>query len=179
MTNSDSKKMVEIRNISFAYSPKKKALDSISMDIHEGQIVGLLGPNGGGKTTLFKIISSLIRTYEGEVIIDGLDQKKHLSEVLRKLGVVFQSPSLDKKLTVMENLIYQANLYGYTSKEIQTKADGLLETLSIKDRKHDLVDELSGGLARRVEIVKSLLHSPKMNHLRVWISACGWIYGIF
>src|SRR5205809_7935979 len=99
-------KAIEVKDISFSYSKNKKALDHVSLDVSSGQTVGLLGPNGGGKTTLFKIISSMIRGYTGEVLIDGLSQKKNLSRVLPKLGVVFQSPSLDKKLSVEENLIY-------------------------------------------------------------------------
>jgi ABC-2 type transport system ATP-binding protein len=154
--------IIEIKNISFSYSGKIKALDDVSLSIAENKITGLLGPNGGGKTTLFKIISSLIRSYEGEVSIAGIGQKTNLSKYLSHLGVVFQSPSLDKKLTVEENLLYHANLYGISSANIQSRMDSLLTSMSILDRKRDLVAHLSGGLARRVEIVKSLLHSPKI-----------------
>jgi ABC-2 type transport system ATP-binding protein len=154
--------MIRIQDVSFTYGSAKKALDGISFEVCKNQTVGLLGPNGGGKSTLFKIISSLIRAYEGEVVIDGLSQKKNLIATLSKLGVVFQSPSLDKKLTVHENLVYQANLYGYSTRKIQPRMDMLMEALSVSDRKNDLVEELSGGLARRVEIVKSLLHSPSI-----------------
>lgn len=153
---------IEVKNISFSYGKNKKALDQISLQVEQGKIFGLLGPNGGGKTTLFKIISSMIRSYEGEVLIEGQSLKNNLSHVLPKLGVVFQSPSLDKKLTVEENLIYHGYLYGYSPKELSKRMDHLLDMLSVRDRKNDLVQELSGGLARRVEIVKSLLHSPKI-----------------
>jgi ABC-2 type transport system ATP-binding protein len=154
--------IIQVQNVSFSYKAPKKALDGISFEVNQNQTVGLLGPNGGGKSTLFKIISSLIRTYEGEVIIDGLGQKKNLAATLAKLGVVFQSPSLDKKLTVQENLLYQANLYGFSNQSIKPRMEMLLETLSVSDRRNDLVGDLSGGLARRVEIVKSLLHSPSI-----------------
>jgi ABC-2 type transport system ATP-binding protein len=159
MTN---QKMIEVKNVSFSYERDQKALDQVSFDVMKNQTVGLLGPNGGGKTTLFKIISSLIRCYEGDIYIDGLDCRKNLKEVLKKIGVVFQSPSLDKKLTVEENLFYQGRLYGLSKKEILTRMDELLTTLSIQDRKKQLVQNLSGGLARRVEIVKSLIHSPSV-----------------
>lgn len=154
--------MIQIQNISFSYAKNKKALDGVSFDVQKNKTVGLLGPNGGGKSTLFKIISSLLRKYEGEIFVDGLNQRKNLSEILPKMGVVFQSPSLDKKLTVEENLVYQAQLYGLSSKDIHTRIPALLETLDISDRKDDLVEHLSGGLARRVEIVKSLLHFPSL-----------------
>jgi len=154
--------MIQIQHVSFSYGKGKKALDDVSFDVAKNQTVGLLGPNGGGKSTLFKIISSLIRTYEGEIIVDGLNQKKNLFKVLSMLGVVFQSPSLDKKLTVQENLVYQSQLYGISKKNSQGRIDQLLETMGVQNRKDDLVGELSGGLARRVEIVKSLLHSPSI-----------------
>lgn len=154
--------MIEIKNVSFTYPSKKRALNGVSFDVEKGKLVGLLGPNGGGKTTLFKIISSLIRQYEGEVFIDGINQKKNLLKVLPYLGVVFQSPSLDRKLTVEENLVYQANLYGFSRSQIRTRMNELMDLLFIRDRKDEMVDNLSGGLARRVEIVKSLLHSPKI-----------------
>lgn len=153
---------IEVQNISFSYTKNKKALDHVSLAVESGQTVGLLGPNGGGKTTLFKIVTSQIRTYDGEVKINGLSLKQNLSQALHQLGVVFQSPSLDKKLTVEENLIYHGYLYGLSSKQIGSRMNHLLEMLSVSDRKRDLVGELSGGLARRVEIVKSLLHSPKI-----------------
>lgn len=154
--------IIQVQNVSFAYKSGSKILNAVSLDVAKGQIFGLLGPNGGGKTTLFKIISSLIRNYDGSVIIDGLDQKKNLREVLCRMGVVFQSPSLDKKLTIEENLIYHGALYGLNRKESLSRIDSLLETFSISARRKDLVGELSGGLARRAEIVKSLLHSPKI-----------------
>lgn len=153
---------IDIQNVSFSYSSERKALDSINLQVKQGQIAGLLGPNGGGKTTLFKIISSLIRDYQGDVVINDLHQKKNLREILRQIGVVFQSPSLDKKLTVEENIFYQGALYGMSKKDIQLRMEILFSKLSIQDRKKDLVGQLSGGLARRVEIVKSLLHSPKI-----------------
>lgn len=153
---------IEVQNISFAYDKDRKALDHVSLNVEAGSTVGLLGPNGGGKTTLFKIITSQIRTYEGDVIINGLSLRQNLSKALHQLGVVFQSPSLDKKLTIEENLIYHGYLYGYSPAQIQQRMDHLLDVLSIRDRKKDLVGELSGGLARRAEIVKSLLHAPKI-----------------
>ncbi len=162
MSMNSQNNIIQVQNVSFAYKSGSKILSAVSLDVAKGQIFGLLGPNGGGKTTLFKIISSLIRNYDGSVIIDGLDQKKNLREVLCRMGVVFQSPSLDKKLTIEENLIYQGALYGLSHKESLSRMDSLLETFSISARRKDLVGELSGGLARRAEIVKSLLHSPKI-----------------
>lgn len=153
---------IQIQNVSFAYKSNRPTLTNIDLNVMPGQIAGLLGPNGGGKTTLFKIISTLIRDYEGKIVINGMDPKSNLQNYLRQIGVVFQSPSLDKKLTVEENLMYQGALYGMEKRKITDRMGELLEKLSVNDRRKDLVGELSGGLSRRVEIAKSLLHSPKI-----------------
>ena len=154
--------VINVNNLSFSYSENIKALDGVSFQVQEGQIIGVLGPNGGGKTTLFKILSSLLRKYTGEIHILGRSQRDNLFEVLKDLGVVFQSPSLDKKLTVQENIFYHAGLYGLSKRQVQDKANYLLDYFSVANRKHDLAQHLSGGQARRVEIVKALIHEPKV-----------------
>ena len=138
------------------------ALAEIDFTIETGEVFGLLGPNGGGKTTLFRIISTLLPVQQGGVSLLGIDVSRQPDEVRRRIGVTFQSPSLDAKLTVRENLIHQAHLYGLSGGTMRQRIDRQLDRLSLADRAHDLVDSLSGGLKRRVEIAKGLLHDPQV-----------------
>ena len=136
------------------------ALDRISLTVAPREIFGLLGPNGGGKTTLFRILSTLVRPTSGSASILGLDLFRETVALRRRLGVVFQAPSLDKKLRVRENLAHQGRLYGLSGATLRERIDDLLLEFNLKERAHDLVETLSGGLQRRVEIAKSLLHRP-------------------
>jgi ABC-2 type transport system ATP-binding protein len=160
--------IAEVLQVSFKYPPSRRgaaarqALRGVTFSVEHGEIFGLLGPNGGGKTTLFRIISTLLVPSTGTVRIMGLDVGAHAHEVRRHLGVGFQSPSLDKKLTVEENLRHQGHLYGLSGTELKARAGQMLRNLGVVDRRRDLVETLSGGLARRVEIAKTLLHGPKL-----------------
>jgi ABC-2 type transport system ATP-binding protein len=140
----------------------RTALDDLSFHVERGTIFGLLGPNGSGKTTLFRILSTLLPLQTGEVRIGGVDLRADLAGVRRLLGVVFQSPSLDKKLTVAENLMHQGHLYGLKGTELRSRIDVVLSQLRIDDRRRDRVETLSGGLQRRVEVAKGLLHQPSL-----------------
>ena len=138
------------------------ALDGVTFAVPQGEIFGLLGPNGGGKTTLFKIISTLIAPSGGAVRVFGDDVARQPAAVRRRLGVVFQRPALDARLTVEENLRHQGHLYGLKG---QPLVDRILEVLSrvrLADRHGELVATLSGGLQRRVEVAKALLHRPEL-----------------
>ena len=126
----------------------------------KGEIFGFLGPNGGGKTTMFKILSTAIVPTNGRAEICGYDVVADSSEVRKHIGVVFQSPSLDIKLTVIENLRFQGLLQGMHGATAMKRIDDVLRHLKLEDRKHDIVEKLSGGLQRRVEIGKGLLHMP-------------------
>lgn len=138
------------------------ALDEVSFEVPEREIFGLLGPNGGGKTTLFRILSTLVVPREGNVCLFGIDVARHQSEIRRRIGVVFQSPSLDRKLTVLENLRHQGHLYNLRGHGLQARIDELLARFGMADRKGDLVETLSGGQRRRVELAKGLLHKPQV-----------------
>jgi ABC-2 type transport system ATP-binding protein len=138
------------------------ALDQVSLQVNSREIFGLLGPNGGGKTTLFRILSTLVPPTSGSASIFGFDLARDTGAIRRKLGVVFQAPSLDKKLTVRENLAHQAHLYGLSGKSLGERIDHLLLEFNLRDRARDLVETLSGGLQRRVEIAKCLLHRPEL-----------------
>jgi ABC-2 type transport system ATP-binding protein len=140
---------------------ERVALDRVSLQVMPREIFGLLGPNGGGKTTLFRILSTLVRPTSGSATILGLDLLRDREGLRRRLGVVFQAPSLDKKLKVRENLVHQGHLYGLSGAPLRERVDHLLLEFNLHDRAHDLVETLSGGLQRRVEIAKSLLHRPE------------------
>jgi ABC-2 type transport system ATP-binding protein len=152
---------VEIDNVSHHYGTRK-ALDDISLQIGRGEVFAFLGPNGGGKSTLFRLLSTLVPLQSGSVRVLGYDLRGPLQEVRRQIGVVFQAPSLDRKLTVLENLRHQAALYGLTPNMIRERTHLLLEQLRVEDRRNDLAETLSGGLRRRVELAKGMIHQPRL-----------------
>ncbi len=141
---------------------ERVALDHVSLQVAPREIFGLLGPNGGGKTTLFRILSTLVRPTSGSATILGLDLLRDTGSLRSRIGVVFQAPSLDKKLKVRENLTHQGHLYGLSGTALRERIDHLLLEFHLRDRTGDLVETLSGGLQRRVEIAKSLLHRPEL-----------------
>lgn len=150
---------VEIDSLTHCYG-RRAALDDVSFDVSPGCIFGLLGPNGGGKTTLFKILATLLTPTRGAARIGGANVVTDRSTVRRCIGVVFQQPSLDRKLTVLENIRHQGHMYGLSGVELLRRGRTLLERFAVADRAGDLVETLSGGLQRRVELAKALLHRP-------------------
>ena len=152
---------IEVENLSHAYQ-KRQALDDISFDVSCGEIFGLLGPNGSGKTTLFRILSTLMPVTSGTVRILGHDLATEVKAIRNLLGVVFQHPGLDAKLTSVENLRHHGHLYGLAGKTLHHRISELLERFGVSDRAKERVEILSGGLQRRVEIAKALLHSPRV-----------------
>ncbi|HBQ21327.1 MAG: ABC transporter ATP-binding protein [Deltaproteobacteria bacterium GWA2_38_16] len=154
--------LLKVQNLSHVYG-ERKALSNVSFQVEEAKMVGFLGPNGGGKTTLFRILSTFLTPNGGgEITVGGWDCLKESNEVRKLLGVVFQHPSLDKKLTVKENLIHQGHLYGLWGENLTQRIEEVLGAVKLKDREHELVEKLSGGLQRRVEIAKGLLHHPQI-----------------
>lgn len=152
---------VTVDGVSHSYGDRV-ALDGVALRVEAGEVFGLLGPNGGGKTTLFRILSTLIPIARGSAAIFGHDLRSNPHAVRREMGVIFQSPSLDKKLTVLENLGHQGRLYGLSGTTLMARIGEMLERVRLTDRAGDLVEKLSGGLQRRVEVAKSLLHRPKL-----------------
>ncbi len=140
----------------------RRALDGVSFSVAEGELFGLLGPNGGGKSTLFRILATAFAPTGGSAAILGHDLVADPASVRPFLGVVFQSPSLDNKLTVRENLIHGGRLYGLSGTSLTSRIDEMLSRYRLTARAGDLCGTLSGGLRRRVELAKSLLHQPKV-----------------
>ena len=139
-----------------------RVLRGVDFTVGQAEIFGLLGPNGGGKTTLFRILATLIRPVGGRALVFGHDVVREAREVRRSIGVVFQSPALDRRLTVRENLHVQGRLYGLGGADLRRTTDEMLERLRLLDRAESRVDRLSGGLMRRAEIAKGLLHRPRL-----------------
>jgi ABC-2 type transport system ATP-binding protein len=140
----------------------REALRGVSFSVTAGEVFGLLGPNGGGKTTLFRVLSTLIRATAGTVSIEGDSVREQPGAVRRHLGVVFQTPALDDRLTVRENLKHHGHLHGLAGRALAGRTVEVLEALALGDRTHDRVSTLSGGLKRRVEIAKALLSRPRI-----------------
>lgn len=140
----------------------RPALEGVSFSVGRGELFALLGPNGGGKTTLFRILSTLLVPTRGEARVFGLSVRSAPHQVRGRLGVVFQNPALDPQLTSLENLLYHGHLYGLGGAELRRRALDMLRRLEVEDRAGDRVQTLSGGLRRRVELAKGLLHRPDL-----------------
>ncbi|MCK6483169.1 MAG: ATP-binding cassette domain-containing protein [Phycisphaerae bacterium] len=152
---------IEIESLVCAFGGRR-ALGGVSFNVAPGGIVGLLGPNGSGKTTLFRVLSTLLAPTSGTAHVFGHDVLREAARVRRHFGVVFQSPSLDRKLTIAENLRHQADLYGLTGGAAKSRCAELLERVRLTECADSRVEALSGGMARRVEIAKGLLHRPRL-----------------
>jgi ABC-2 type transport system ATP-binding protein len=153
--------VIEVQNLTHRYGPRI-ALSGVSFAVGKGEIFGLLGPNGGGKSTLFRILSTMMMPTEGRAALAGHDVVREPGAVRRHVGVVFQSQSLDKALTVEENLRAQGHLHGMHGAPLRDRMEHAMTQLGLADRRRDLVESLSGGLRRRVEIAKALLHRPQV-----------------
>ncbi|MEM9586184.1 MAG: ABC transporter ATP-binding protein [Planctomycetota bacterium] len=150
-----------VRDVHHRYG-ETTALSGVDLQTSSGQIVALLGKNGSGKTTLFRLVSTMMPLQQGTIEVAGVDLKADPLSVRRQIGIVFQSPSLDVKLTVEENINCQAALYGISGATLRQRKQELLEQLKLADRRKDYCQALSGGLKRRVELAKGMLHRPKL-----------------
>jgi len=138
----------------------REALAGISFAVEGGELFGLLGPNGGGKSTLFRILATLMRPTAGAAAILGHDVVAAPDAVRRRIGIVFQHPSLDAQLTVEENLRHHGHLYGLRGAPLRARIEALLGRFGLADRRREIVSRLSGGLARRAELAKGMLPQP-------------------
>jgi len=136
------------------------AVDHIDFSIAQGEIFGFLGPNGAGKTTTLSILSTLLKPTSGKAYVNGFDVESQKSQVRRSIGVVFQDPTLDEELTARENMDIHGRLYGM--KQRREKIDELLTLVELDQRKNQLVKQFSGGMKRRLEIARGLMHEPSI-----------------
>jgi ABC-2 type transport system ATP-binding protein len=141
---------------------KITAVDDLGISIEEGEIFGLLGPNGAGKTTIIKMLATLLEPTSGTATVNGFDIKKQPARVRESIGIIFQEPSSDELLTGYENIKLYAMMYGLPKDQIQTRSAEALKLVELTDRKDDLVKHYSGGMRRRLEIARSLIHRPKV-----------------
>lgn len=138
------------------------AVNEVSFNVNEGEIFGFLGPNGAGKTTTIDMLCTLLSPTSGEAVLNGYDVTKNRNKVRQCIGLVFQDPSLDDWLTAKENLEFHAMVYNIERKIAKKRIDEVLEIVELKDRKNDLVLNFSGGMKRRLEIARGLIHYPKV-----------------
>ena len=152
---------IEIDHLTHDYGARV-ALKELSFTVGQGEIFGLLGPNGSGKTTLFRILSTLMTPSGGAARINGFDAGREPNKVRQQTGIVFQASSVDVKLTVAENLKHQGHLYGLSGAVLRTRIAEVLSRVGLLDRARDIVETLSGGQKRRVELAKGLIHAPSV-----------------
>ena len=141
---------------------KVTAVNDVSFDVRAGEIFAFLGPNGAGKTTTIKMLTTLLRPTSGSLELDGLDPAKDQTEVRRRIGVVFQDPSLDNELTAWENMDIHGVLYHVPRRTRIERIERLLTLFELWDRRQGFVKTFSGGMKRRLEIARGLLHTPKI-----------------
>jgi len=158
---SETKMAISLRDLTFSYG-SRVVLHPLDLELQEKKIFALLGPNGSGKTTLFRILSTLMLPQQGTLQILGVDAVRRPSLVRHRMGVLFQHPALDPKLTVRENLLCGGHLFGMRGSSLRQKIQQTAEAVGVEKRLGDLVETLSGGLQRRVEIAKALLPDPDL-----------------
>ncbi|MBO37172.1 MAG: ABC transporter ATP-binding protein [Anaerolineaceae bacterium] len=141
---------------------KNVAVDDISFKVESGEIFGFLGPNGAGKTTTINMLTTLLRPTSGTALVNGYDVGKQQALVRQSIGMIFQDASLDDKLTGRENLLFHGMLYGLSADDFSDKAAKLLDMVELTDRAEEVVLNYSGGMKRRLEIVRGLLHNPNI-----------------
>jgi ABC-2 type transport system ATP-binding protein len=141
---------------------ERVAVDALTVDVARGEVFGFLGPNGAGKSTTFHLLTGLLAPDSGRVLIDGREAPPTDGRVRRRLGVVFQDPSLDDKLTALENLKLGAALYGLSGKRAESRIAELLALVELGDRAKEPVERYSGGMKRRLELARVLLHEPEI-----------------
>ncbi len=153
--------VIQIEGLTHFYDGRQ-ALGGVSFEVRPAEIFGLLGPNGSGKTTLFRILSTLMLPSGGRAVIMGYDAARQPKELRRQIGVVFQAQSVDVKLSAAENLRHQGHIYGLSGSVLKSRIREMLTRVGLADRSNDKVETFSGGMQRRVELAKGLMHRPSV-----------------
>src|SRR5256886_15313791 len=148
---------IAVRELVHRYD-NRTALNGLTFDVRPAELFGLLGPNGSGKTTMFRILSTLMVPVAGRAVILGHDSAQDPSQLRREIGVVFQAQSIDLKLTAAENLMHQGHLYGLQGSVLKKRISEILGRVGLSDRAGDKAESFSGGMQRRLELAKGLLH---------------------
>jgi ABC-2 type transport system ATP-binding protein len=138
------------------------AVDKLSISVERGEVFGLLGPNGAGKTTTISMLCTILKPTSGKASVNGFDIIKQATQVRKSIGIVFQDPSIDDRLTGRENLYMHANLYDVPPSEQKSRIDRVLKLVELEDRADSLLRTYSGGMRRRLEIARGLIHYPKV-----------------
>jgi ABC-2 type transport system ATP-binding protein len=138
------------------------AVDNLDITVESGEVFGLLGPNGAGKTTTISMLCTILKPTSGTAKVNGFDIVKEATQVRKSIGIVFQDPSVDDRLTGRENLYMHANLYGVPPSEQKNRIDSILKLVELEDRADDLLRTYSGGMRRRLELARGLIHYPKV-----------------
>jgi len=152
---------IHIRNLTRRFNDLT-AVDNISFEILQGEIFGLLGPNGAGKTTTLSMLATMLTPTSGSASVNGIDIEKDPDGVRKSIGIVFQDQSLDEELTAWENMDFHGRLYRIPTDERMRRTEELLKLVELFDRKDDFVKTFSGGMRRRLEIARGLLHHPQV-----------------
>lgn len=153
--------IIEVEEISKKFG-SLTAVDKVSFTVKEGEIFGFLGPNGAGKTTTINMLCTLLKPTSGKATVNGFDVAKQRADVRRSIGLVFQEPTLDEYLTAEQNLRFHAYAYKVPKNEREKRIDDLLELVELSDRRKSKVSTFSGGMKRRLEMARGLLHNPKV-----------------
>jgi ABC-2 type transport system ATP-binding protein len=154
-------KIIETKQLTKTYN-SLKAVDDLNITVESGEIFGLLGPNGAGKTTAISMLCTILKPTSGTATVNGFDIVKEANKVRKSIGIVFQDPSVDDRLTGRENLYMHANLYGVPASEQRERIDSVLRLVELDDRADDLLRTYSGGMRRRLELGRGLIHYPKV-----------------
>lgn len=155
------KKIIEVKNLIKKFGDFT-AVNDVSFDVNGGEVFAFLGPNGAGKTTTIKMLTTLLHPSSGEIKVNGYSPMLEQDKVRHSFGIVFQDPSLDDELTAYENLEFHAVFYGINKETRDKRIEELLKLVELLDRKNDLVKTFSGGMKRRLEIARGLIHHPKI-----------------
>src|SRR5205085_9561796 len=153
--------MIRVQNLVKRFG-ELTAVDDVSFEVHRGEVFAFLGPNGAGKTTTIKMLTTLLKPTSGTVELDGLNPTVQQNEARQRFGIVFQDPSLDDELTAYENMDFHGVLYKVSRRDRLERIERLLKLFELWDRRNDPVKQFSGGMKRRLEIARGLLHTPRI-----------------